>query len=1022
VEEMRLKSFDNYLIATMGLFALISLYMLYGAKFNTQYSDNQLKVASIVEQIKTVKRKRDFYQSWVDVNPGDSLSQNDEIYTHGQSSAKIHFVNGPEISLFENSLLRIKTLNKENTLSLDKGNLTATLSKDSPKLDILLNGKKYTFESEKANIQIEQGATENKFLLLDGKAKLNINEASQEIKENQVLIQNKKTGDVKIKELPFILKTPAHSSVNYFVHEITIPFSWSYSSLSAPAKIIIAKNATFSDIVHEESLSENHYSHLFNKAGIYYWKLVSSEELEGPIRTFTLIEERPLVLSLDKEIVYIGPKKAEKVVMSWPRDNAKKFLLKVVFPNEKTQEIELAQNSYELAADQVGFYKISVRVQDTNRPNALWSDAASVEVVRAKAISITSNIPELIEKVNYNSQSSSLLLSWNAPSSGVNYIVKLTKNNKTESFQTENLSFPLSLKDVGEYEWVVTGETESGIVSNAISGKIILKAPLNITQSPSEGAVIELEKPDQLVSFKWDQVQNIKEYQFELASDPSFKNLIYEKDINSNNISTALAKTGRYFWRVKIKRENSVEYSSPVSVEIKPTPPLARPEDLPSLKIKLKYLDDKTSLKNFNLLDLFFSKAQAADPVAIAEWDLPANSRAKDYIVEIYQDRELTKLVTRIESSIPHIVWKNATLGTFYWRVSYVDFWGRKTEFSKASTLSTELTPEALKAEADKIAAAVPIDLITPKHKEDILNEADAEFLFTWTSLPNTKSYQFIVARDLEFEAPLINSKTNSNEIKIRCKDLDHKEGEYFWKVMTTAGNTSKRRMFHISCTPKKIEAPIVEATVVKPQVEKLKTETTEEEKKNPHYAKLGLFPHQLSYTNTSPHYSAKVSGNALNSVYALYHRPVQWKYFQAFSPSIWISRGKVFNTITFTDFELNLKAAKNQTNFSWGPVVAMIKKTLYVESNLAITSEGLSSPLLGAFIQKEIGNISLNAEVKFGGMLDYHADLQYALKNRISVGAFVDGTSVSKDASKHSFSRMGLNLNYIFPFLGIEK
>jgi hypothetical protein len=60
--------------------------------------------------------------------------------------------------------------------------------------------------------------------------------------------------------------------------------------------------------------------------------------------------------------------------------------------------------------------------------------------------------------------------------------------------------------------------------------------------------------------------------------------------------------------------------------------------------------------------------------------------------------------------------------------------------------------------------------------------------------------------------------------------------------------------------------------------------------------------------------------------------------------------------------------------------------------------------------------------EVKFGGMLDYHADLQYALKNRISVGAFVDGTSVSKDASKHSFSRMGLNLNYIFPFLGIEK
>ncbi|MDD4976013.1 MAG: hypothetical protein PHY93_16785 [Bacteriovorax sp.] len=1020
---MRLKSFDNYLIAIMGLFALISLYMLYGAKFNTQYSDNQLKVASIVEQIKTVKRKRDFYQSWVDVNPGDGLSQNDEIYTHGQSSAKIHFVNGPEISLFENSLLRIKTLNKENTLSLDKGNLTATLSKDSPKLDIVLNGKKYSFESERANIQIEQGATENKFLLLDGKAKLNINEASQEIKENQVLIQNKKTGDVKIKELPFILKTPSHNSVNYFGHDITIPFSWSYTSLSTPAKIIIAKNSTFKDIVHEETLRENHYSHYFNKAGIYYWKLVSSEELEGPIGTLTLIEERPLTLSLDKEIVYIGPKKSEKVVMSWPKDNAKKFLLKVAFPNEKTEEIELANNSYELAADQVGVYKISVKVQESNRPSALWSETASVEVVKAKAIIISSNTPELIEKVNYNLQSSSHLLSWNAPSSGVNYTIKLTKNNKTEIFQSENLSFPLSLKDIGEYEWIVTGETESGIVSNFITGKIIIKAPLNLTQSPSEGAVIELEKPDQLVSFKWDHVQNIKKYQFELASDPAFKNLIYEKDLNSNNISTALAKTGRYFWRVKIKKENSVEYSSPVSVEIKPTPPLARPEDLPSLKIKIKFLEDKTSLQNFNLLDLFFSKALAADPVAIAEWDLPANSRAKEYIIEIYQDQELTKLVTRIESSIPHIIWKNATLGIFYWRVSYVDFWGRKTEYSKASTLSTELTPEALKAEADKIAAAVPIELITPKHRENILDEAEAEYLFTWTNLPNTKSYQFIVARDLDFEAPLIHSKTNTNEIKIRCKDLDHKEGEYFWKVMTIAGNTSKRRMFHINCTPKKIEAPIVEVPVIKPLFEnlKFKTEANVEEKKT-HYIKLGLFPHELSYTNTSPHYSAKVSGNALNSVYALYHRPVEWKYFQAFSPGLWISRGKVFKTITFTDFELNLKAARNQTNFSWGPVVAMVKKTLYVESNLAITAEGFSSPLLGAFIQKEIGKISMNAEVKFGAILDYHVDLQYALKNRISVGAFVDGTSVSKDASKHSFSRMGLNLNYIFPFLDIEK
>lgn len=1017
---MRLKSFDNYLIVVMGMLGLGSLFMLYGGKYLSQNSGNQLRIASIVEQIKTVKRKSDFYQSWVDVNSGDGLSPNDEIYTHGQSSAKILFKNGPEINLFENSLLRIKSLNLDNTLSLDKGNLTAKLTKESPKLDMVLSGKKYSFESEDANIQIEQGTSENKFLLLEGRAKLNINESIQEIKENQVLIQNKNTGTVKIKELPFIVKMPLPHSVSYYTEQTNIAFKWSYTSLVAPAKLLIAHDSGFKQIIHETTLSEDHYSHLFNKAGTYFWKLVSSDEIEGPIRSFTLIEEKPLSLSVDKEIVYKGPKKTAPVIMSWPSNNAKKFLLKIVTPSGKISEIEVAQNYYELVTEQIGTYVLSIKIHESNRPLALWSAPLSVSVIEARGIELTSNTPKLIEKVNYNQAANSYLLTWNGPDSNVNYTIKLTINNTVQTFSTQNTSIPLSLKEAGEYLWEIKGETESGIISNTISGKIIIKVPINISQSPSEGAVIELERPDQLVSFKWDQIQNANEYQFELASDPGFHKLIHEKTIVSNTISTALAETGRYYWRVKIKRGNTQEYTSPVGVEIRPTPPLAKPEDLPSIKIKLKYLEDKTSRIKYNWIDFFISKAEATDAQAFAEWDLPANSRAKEYIVEIYQDPELTQLVTSITSSLPHIVWKNATLGTFYWRVSYVDYWGRKTEFSRPSTLSTEPDQKTLEAEALKLAATVPIELLTPKHKENILsNEADS-FLFSWSDLPDTKSYQFIIATDLDFENPLLNSKINNNQFTIRRKDLDKKEGDYYWKVTTEAGNSSKRRMFTISCAPKKRPSPPI-LSQPKIVISKIKAQGPEE-KTILHYAKVGFFPHKLTYTNSSSQYSAKVDGNALNSIYGLYNRPVDWNYFQSFTPAIWISRGKVFNTITFTDFELNLKAAKNQASFSWGPVVAIIKKTLYVESNLAVTAKGLTSPLLGVFIQKDIGKLAMNAEVKFGGMLDYHADLQYALKNRISVGAFFDGASVTKEGGKHSFTRMGLNLNYIFPFLDIKK
>lgn len=1014
---MRLKSFDNYLIAMMGLLALISLYMLYGIKYFTSKTENQMKIASIVEQIKTVKRKRDFYQSWVDVNPGDGLSQNDEIYTHEQSSAKIYFEKGPEINLFENSLLRIKTLNKENILNLERGNLTARLSKDSPKLDVVLNGKKYSFESQNANIQIEQGAIENKFLLLEGRAKLNINQTSQEIGANQVIIQNKSTGSLKIKELPFILKNPLHNSVSYFSKDIEMDFSWSYTSLRGPAQILIAKDSDFKDIVVHETISEDHFRSLFDKAGIYYWKLVSTDELEGGIRSFAIVEEQPLALNLDKNIIYKAPKLAEKILISWPQDKAKKFLLKIERPNKNVDEIEVAQNNYELPIDETGSYHISVKVNDENRPQAIWSHPSPLEVIEAQAINITSNTAELIEKVNYNQESTSLLLSWNAPSSGVNYIVKLIKDNKKQEIQTQNTSLPIALTEAGDYQWEIEGKTPSGIVTNVIKGRVIVKAPLRLIQTPSEGAVIELEKPDQLVSFKWDHIQNTKDYQFELSNDQAFSKIIYERSIETNSHSTTVAQTGRYFWRVKIQKATSVEYSSPVGVEIKPTPPLKRPEVSPNIKIKLKYLDDKTS--TFHWSDFFIGKAHAEAPVAVAEWDLPANNRAKEYIVEIYQDEQLSHLIARIETSVPHVVWKNATPGNFYWRVSYVDYWGRKTQFSELSILSTEFDQETIKVEAIKEAAKEviigPIELLHPLHKEDILANEEDEFVFTWASLPNTKSYQFILASDLDFKDPLINSKTRINEIKIKCLDLKNIAANYYWKVTTPEGNTSKRRVFHISCTPKKIEPPAVtEHPLINLNIK--------EERKILHYAKLGVFPHKLNYTNTSGQYSAKVSGNALTSLFALYHRPLNLKYFQSLTPSIWMSRGKVFNTITFNDFEFNIKAAKNQSYFSWGPMVAMIKKTTYIESNRVITAQSISTPLLGAFLQKEVGRFTLDAEVKFGGMLDYHLGLQYALKNNISTGVFFDSTSVNKDASKHDFSRLGLNLNYMFSFLDNKK
>jgi hypothetical protein len=1003
VEEMRLKSFDNYLITAMSALALLCLYMLYGAKLVNFNSGSEIKVASIVEQLKTVKRKRDFYQGWMDVKPGDGLSQNDEIYTHEQSSAHIKFTNGPEISLFENSLLRIKSAKLGSTISLDKGNMVAKLSPDSPKLDIELNGKKYSFNSQNADIQIEQGKTENKFLLLSGKAKL----ADQEILANQVVIQNIKTGDLKIKEIPFIPKLPMNNHTQYYLKEASLHFSWIYTNQSVPVKIVIARDSKFTEIVSEENIESNTYQISLTHPGTYYWKLTSSDLIDGPIKSFSLIEEVAPTLNADQTVLYQGPKQTPKVYLNWSKNNGKKFLVKIESPNGKSEEVSIAKASYEFTPTILGQYSLSVKVSDENRPLALWSEPITVSLNEARAINITSITPEVIEKVNYNNQPASYLLSWNGPVDGVNYKIKLIKDNKILDLETEQTSIPLSLKDAGTYNWEVIGTTNSGVNSNKIAGKIIIKAPLHLTQLPSEGAVVELEKPDQLVAFKWDKVEEALQYQFELSDDPSFKKIIVARDVDATNVSTSLAEIGRYYWRVKIKRGSNIEYSNPVSVEIKPAPPLSRPEVSPDIKIKLKYLEDKSS--SFNLIDLFISKTYAADQVAIAEWDLPANAKAKSYIVEIYKDIDLKDLIIRIETEVPHVIWKNATAGKFYWRVSYTDFWGRKTEFSRVSVLSTE-DQEILKA------PPVEIELQNPKHKADVLKEEADQLVLNWGVIPEAKSYQVLIARELEFENIVFKKNLSQNELKISCKEFDNRAGEYYWKVIS-GENTSKRRQFSVVCAP---PPPPVKIEEPKPVVveESKPIEAIKEEKLNDHFLRVGFFPHHIAYQNKASQYTAKVDGNALNSWFVTYQRPLDMKYFQIISPTLSISRGKVFKEITFMDMELNLKAKRKQTSFSWGPVAAFIKKTLYVEKNLAIADESVTSPLLGLFIQKEIDRVTLNAEVKMGTILDYHADIQYRMQNNFAVGAFFDSSSITKDNNKHTFSRYGLNLNYTFDFL----
>lgn len=1005
---MRHKSLDDYLLALMALAALVSLYMLYGQRFWKSSNDQTDKVASIVEQFKTVKRKRDFYQGWVDVGQGDVLSSNDEIYTHGQSSAKIHFEDGPEINLYENSLLKIKSVKGQSpSLLLQKGNLNARLNEKASTLHLEMGNKTYTFESKKADIQVEQGKNENKFLVSEGSAQLKQGDQVTDIQPNQVVIENKKEGKLEVKKLSFKEISPKKNESFYFGDGLQVPFKWQTLIPAAKGKVLIAEDQEFKKIISDFSIEGNEHSLTMNGEGTYYWKIESNDGLSGAIRSFSLIKEKPFILNVDKTVVYRSPQSSGNVFISW--ETPQSVLIKTTEPNGNIIEKKLTGKSFDWSPKQNGTYQIAVKINEKKRPFALWSEPVNISVIEEKAVEIKPLMNETIELVNYGPWPYKQHFNWYGPADNFNYSISLATNKQTKKIQTQIPSATVDITEAGVYSWIIQGKSPSGIPTNQIKGQLNIKAPIAMKTLPSAGAIIELERPDQLVKFEWKESAQSSQtsYQFELSSDENFKEIVKDEELKSASLSTVIGKTGTYFWRVKIKGQKGDEFSRPISVEVRPSPPLQAPQHVPDLNLKLKYQTPPQAPQSSvqKILDFFLSNAYAEDPVASAEWDLPANSRAKEYVVELYSDKEKENLVKRFVVTTPKVIWESAKPGTYYWQVAYVDYWSRQTEFSKLSTLVINEDEEAQKE------ASLSIELDRPKHKEEILEKAEDSFDMEW-DYDGPSPVTLTIARDLEFTDIVFTTKPKKNEFEIKCSHLKQKEGNYYWKVQ--AGKiSSKRRQFTVTCKVK--PQPVVPPS--QPKVEDKKETKLQGFEPLKRFFQAGLRPHQLTYENKSTDYSAKVDGTVLNSFFANYNNQVDLWWFNNYAVDFNLSRGKVFEEITFNDFDLGFIFKHRYETFSVGASIGMLKRTLYVESGSKIAASSFTSPLLGFNVSGDGEFFNGAIDVKAGSALMIKAELTYKFINRYFAGPFFEMNYMDKDNGKHNFSMIGLKLGANFPF-----
>ena len=281
-----------------------------------------------------VKAKRANQIAWKGAEKGMTFHDRDAIQTFRKSSATVFFKKGNFLELHENSLIVLRSLERdvftrENhmTVVLVNGQLsgrTEKLDQQNYNLEVIAPGVVARAPSrgnkdQPSKFQMSVGPDDTSILTIhEGTVDLLIEGKTVEVGTDQVVkIQPGKTL-VYLHPPPQapVLTLPANDETFTF-RDIPprVSFGWNKDGNVSGYHFVLAGDQDFQDIFYEGRLEENHFSHGNLNPGDYYWRVSSvSSNGEGefsPARHFRLIQdlERPtLVVNYDTDTLEDGSK------------------------------------------------------------------------------------------------------------------------------------------------------------------------------------------------------------------------------------------------------------------------------------------------------------------------------------------------------------------------------------------------------------------------------------------------------------------------------------------------------------------------------------------------------------------------------------------------------------------------------------------------------------------------------------------------------------------------------------------
>jgi hypothetical protein len=866
---------ESSLLLIGATLIVFSLYQLFLSKTDSLDS-NFLKIGELHSLQSNAKSRFPNDLVWKDMRQGDGVVSGTSVFTGEKSQATINLNSGDSLELSSNTLVRIS-----DVILLEDGLISTTIGQ-SP-LEIEIKGERVKIEGAGAQLQLIQTTESTSVSVLDGQVNLSKASGAEALSKNEELVFLEKSRLKNVNSIELI--SPENNSSFWARENHLTLFSWK-NSISDNLKLEVAKDIHFKKILITKEISGN--EDIINlSSGHYYWR-VKGENSKSVIRHFTIQQEAAieLIYPRNEELIKSKMNQLEMPIQfSWKDTFIKDYQIDVFWNEEKVSKIT-NENQIIFNLPVGKKYKWKITPIDDVRKNALASEVSSFEIQMTKPLVVPQwNYENLYIKLSKSQESQEIDVSWQAESFVYEWELSNSQNIiLKQSTNSHGISFPAHL-DSGLYFLKVRSVDEEGNKS-AWSEDLRVEWLRFQDTTPEEGQMIELDRPDQKVIFKWN---DSGEQYFELSTNQEFNDIIISRKAKGAT-EIVFPEVGTYFWRV---RKTDGSFSRPVKVQVEPSPPLKAPEAPPVIKKQLyiRYLK-----KSFNIWDIIFPRAHASEETGNLIITLPENKKADGYKIEIFTSEELGSKVYEAQSTTNEISWPQARIGVFWYRYSFIDAWGRSSEMSPASQL---IITEGQLDPPERARLIRPI--------RAVVLEESKEVNFSWTESKRAKKYELMIANDNQFTDIVFQKELETNSHWVNTEKFQVGIMS-FWKVNAI----DKRRV-----TESNIGRFVFgkkPATKKESNKSKIKKNKSLRPTDSYSYLALNFKPATLESVINDDEFNGLIEGSALNSFYIQSKYVITKKWMIDFH--VERQSGTVFKDESFERQSLTL-AAQYQIRFS---------------------------------------------------------------------------------------------------------